>query len=119
MCNRRLAALGLVGVVACAAPARREAAAPKPAPCPPPTAVGDSLRSGSVLIDGRRVAERVPLRLEQLVPESYSIVGPEPPALAALPVERIDLIQFTSGPEAEARYGLCPGTVAILVTTRR
>jgi len=72
-----------------------------------------------VLIDGRAVARDVPMRLEQLAPESYQIVGPEPAALAATPVARIDLIQFVSGPEAEARYGLCPGTVAMLVTTRR
>jgi len=29
------------------------------------------------------------------------------------------LIQFARGPEAEREYGLCPGVVAFLITTKR
>jgi hypothetical protein len=113
-----LAGLMLTGLGGCAGGSTGRTATPEPRHCPAPTAPGDSLRSGTVMIDERAVARDVPMRLEQATPESYQIVGPEPPALAALPVARIDLIQFVSGPEAEARYFLCPGTVAMLVTTR-
>lgn len=122
--RRSWAAVQLAGslalaVSACAGAGAGAEASPTARPCPPPTAPGDSLRSGTVLIDGRPVATAVPMRLEQLTPETYTIPGPEPDSLRALPVERIDLIQFLSGPDAERLYALCPGTVAMLVTTRR
>ena len=43
----------------------------------------------------------------------------DPPALASLRPDELDLLQFSRGEEAEHRVGLCPGYVAFLVTTKR
>jgi hypothetical protein len=72
-----------------------------------------------VFIDGKRIASAVAARLESTSPDSYSLVEPEPPALQALAPERIDLIQFVSGADAERDYGLCSGMVGFIITTRQ
>ncbi|MBX3147558.1 MAG: hypothetical protein KIT76_10670 [Pseudolabrys sp.] len=75
-------------------------------------------RIASVFIDGREVAAGLSARRgAEEFPETYSLDGPEPEALAALPVERIDLIEYARGADAERRYRLCPGGVALLITT--
>lgn len=93
------------------------AAAPGPAECPAvDTTAG--VRIASVFIDGRQVASGRRARLDAPFPETYSLEGDDPAELKALPVERIDLIQFLRGEDAERAYRLCPGGVAFLITTR-
>jgi len=89
-----------------------------PVDCPEPVPGDEPSRFGSVFIDDRRIATNVAVRRTNEFPETYELVGPEPSALAALPVERIDLVQYVRGPEAEQSYALCPGTVAILFATK-
>lgn len=89
-----------------------------PTDCPEPASADEPSRFGSVFIDGRRVASNVAVRRTNAFPETYELVGPEPSELAALPVERIDLVQYLRGPDAEMSYALCPGTVAVLFATK-
>lgn len=91
----------------------------EPRRCPPPPDLSGPARLADVFIDGKRIASAVAARLESTSPDSYSLVEPEPPALQALAPERIDLIQFVSGPEAERDYGLCSGMVGFMITTRQ
>jgi hypothetical protein len=90
----------------------------EPRRCPPPPDLTGSTRLADVFVDGKRIASAVLARLESTSPDSYSLVEPEPPALQALAPERIDLIQFVSGPDAERDYGLCSGMVGFIITTR-
>jgi len=92
------------------------AAAPRD--CPAPVSQDQPSRFGSVFIDERPVARNVPVRRTNEFPETYELTDPEPPELAALPVTRIDLVQYLRGPEAEATYQLCPGTVAVRFVTK-
>ena len=114
--TRAWAALLTAG--ACGAPAR-------PALVPTPALVDCRLVDSAagtwraaVFIDGQRVGDHLRARREQVEPETFELGEAEPPLLAALGPERIDLIQFTRGEEAEATLGLCPGYVAFLVTTK-
>ncbi|MBM4187035.1 MAG: hypothetical protein FJ206_06950 [Gemmatimonadetes bacterium] len=84
---------------------------------PAPDSTGPA-RLLDVFLDGVRVATAVPGRLEQSFPESFSLDEPEPAPVAELTADRIDLIQFARGPEAEAAYGLCSGYVAMLITRK-
>ncbi len=95
--------------------------APTTVPAPVDCAAADTtagIRIASVFIDGRRVAAGRKARLDQPFPETYALEGEEPAEVKALPVERIDLIQFLRGEEAERVHQLCPGGVAFLITTR-
>jgi hypothetical protein len=86
--------------------------------CPPVVSLDQPARFGSVFVDGRQIATNVSVRRTSAFPESYEIDGPEPEALAAIPVERIDLVQYVRGDDAERTHAICPGTVALLFTTR-
>jgi hypothetical protein len=88
-------------------------------PCPPVVSDSATQRYGQVIIDGKKVGSPVKVKRENSDPETFEIVDPEPPALKALPVAKIDLIQYQRGAEAERRYGLCPGVVAIVITTKK
>jgi hypothetical protein len=90
-----------------------------PASCPAAPDSTGPLRLATVFIDGRPLATNVRARLTSAFPESYELEPPEPAAVAAIPVQSIDLIQFVRGPEAELAYRLCPGAVAFLITTKR
>lgn len=106
-----------VAALGCAASGPRSVPPPGALACPVvDTAAGKRL--ASIVIDGRLVAERLPARREQEMPETYQLDGPEPAELERLPPERIDLLQFVRGPEAEKEYRLCPGGVAFLITTK-
>jgi hypothetical protein len=72
----------------------------------------------TIFIDGVRVGDHLAARLEQIEPETFELTDPEPPRLAALRPETIDLLQFSRGPDAERALGLCPGYVAWLLTTK-
>jgi hypothetical protein len=87
-------------------------------PCPPAVADTASRRYARVFIDGRQVGGNV-LVEQEAGSISYDIVGQEPAELAKLPVNRIDLVSYDSGAEAEKKYRLCPGMVAILITTKK
>lgn len=116
--SRRLT-LATVSIVACAVPGRgRSAAPPSPADCRRVDSLAGAWRM-TVFIDGRRVGDHLTARREQRAPESFELTGAEPPALASLRPDEFDLIQFSRGNEAESTFGLCPGYVAFLVTTRR
>lgn len=91
----------------------------EPRRCPPPPDLAGPTRLADVFVDGKRVASAVAARLESTSPDSYSLVEPEPSALQALAPERIDLIQFVTGPDAERDYGLCSGMVGFIITTRQ
>lgn len=111
--------LSIAALAGCASAAGRSTVAPVRSSCPtPPDSTGPE-RLATVLVDGRLVAANVKARLERSFPESYQLEEPEPPALKAIPAAEIDLIQFARGPEAEREYGLCPGVVAFLITTKR
>lgn len=104
---------------ACASP--RAAPTPDPqdqAPCPTADTTAGAWIA-SIFIDGEAVARRLPAKREQEFPETFALLGDDPPALASLAADRIDLIQFVRGADAEAEYRLCPGEVAMLITTRR
>ena len=88
-------------------------------PCPPVPTDTTHDRFGRVFIDGKRVGGNLRLRLESGEPESYEIVDPEPRELERLPASKIDLIQYDRGPEAEAKYSLCKGMVAIVIQTKK
>lgn len=111
-------ALAAVAIVACAGPGRPSAATPNPADCQRVDSLGGVWRM-TVFIDTRRVGDHLTARREQPAPETFELTGAEPPALAALRPDQFDLIQFSRGNEAERTFGLCPGYVAFLVTTRR
>jgi hypothetical protein len=87
--------------------------------CPPVVPDSATLRWGQVFIDAKKVGALVKVKRESADPETYEIVDPEPPALKALPVAKIDLIQYQRGADAERRYGLCPGVVAVVITTKK
>ncbi|MFN0178631.1 MAG: hypothetical protein ACKVZ0_07490 [Gemmatimonadales bacterium] len=91
----------------------------EPRQCPPSPDLAGPTRLADVFIDRKRIASAVLARVESTSPDSYSLVEPEPPALQAIAPERIDLIQFVSGPDAERDYGLCSGMIGFLITTRR
>jgi hypothetical protein len=110
-----LALIGLVTAIR-SAPTR---ANPGKEPCPPAVAESAAERYGQVFIDGKKVGTAVKVKREGGDPETYEIVDSEPPQLRKLPVAKIDLIQYSRGPEAEKRYGLCPGVVAIVITTKK
>jgi hypothetical protein len=108
--------VGLFLLIACG-----PGSAPGSNPTPVPCAVTDTAaghRIASVFLDGRRIAAGLPARLVQAFPETFELEVDDPPALAAVPVERIDLIQFQRGLDAEREYQLCPGGVAYLITTK-
>jgi hypothetical protein len=88
-------------------------------PCPAPPDSASTARLATVYLDGRRIAVNVPARLESEAPESYQLDAPEPPELAKVPIDSIDLVEFVRGPEAERLHGLCPGVVGFLITTKR
>lgn len=100
------------------------ACAPPPAPvtptpqCPSAVPAGQPARFASIFIDGKLVAANLEARQEQEFPETYVLVAPDPPAVAAIPAASIDLIQFLRGPDAEREFGLCPGVVAFLISTK-
>ncbi len=110
-------AAGVVG--ACATPGR---AAPSVTPAPADHCQpADSLRGAwraTVFIDGKRVGDHLRARREQVEPETFELSDVEPPTLAALRPEAVDLLQFSRGLEAENTFGLCSGYVAFLVTTK-
>lgn len=112
------AAVGLAVLAGCAAGARPDTGTGLE-DCPPPTGITDTLRFGSIVIDGVVAARGTPFRLESSDPPTYAVVGEEPPALARLPVERIELVQFVSDPQATRRYDRCPGIVVMIISTRR
>ena len=101
-------------LLAIAAPARGQTG-----PCPRAVPDSATVRYGQVFIDGKKVGAVVKVKRENADPETYEIVDPEPAALKALPVAKIDLIQYRRGAEAEQRYRLCPGVVAIVITTKK
>ncbi|MEZ4455866.1 MAG: hypothetical protein R2882_04820 [Gemmatimonadales bacterium] len=101
------AGLLALGCAAAAAPG----ALPAPAAACPPSDTLANRWVASVVIDDRVVAEHLPARREQEFPETWALEGPDPEALTTLPAERIDLLQFMRGAEAEAAYHLCPGGV--------
>ena len=114
--------LGLGGLVGLGC-VRAAGAAPETGPvpsteCPPAVSLDQPARFGSVFVDGRMVGANLAVRRTNPFPETYEIDGPEPAALAAIPVERIDLVQYVRGDDAERTHALCPGTVALLFTTR-
>lgn len=110
-------AVALIG--ACAGPGRPAlSVAPGPVDCQPVDSVGGFWRV-TVFIDGKRVGDHLRARREQLDPETFELSDAEPPALASLPPEAVDLLQFSRGEDAETTVGLCPGYVALLVTTKR
>ncbi len=107
--------IALGALIGCAA--GTPGGAPTAVRCPATdTAAGH--RTASIFIDGREIAAGLSARRgTEEFPETYSLDGPEPEALAALPVERIDLIEYVRGADAERSYRLCPGGVAFLITT--
>ncbi len=106
-------------LVGCASFRGQASSASPPSGCPaPPDSTGPA-RLATVFVDGRPIATNVRARLERQFPESYELEPPEPPALTAIPIESIDLIQFASGQAAERDYQLCPGVVAFLITLKR
>ena len=111
------AAVAALAVATRLAAAQEKPPAPK-LPCPPIPADSARERYGRVFIDGRLAGGNLRLRREGGEPESYEIVDPEPRELEQLPVSKIDLIQYDSGPEAEAKYSLCKGMVAIVIKTK-
>ncbi len=107
--------LAIGALVGCAAGTSR--GAPAAALCPA-TDTTAGHRTASVFIDGREVAAGLSARRgTEEFPETYSLDDPEPEALARLPVEQIDLIEYVRGADAERSYRLCPGGVAFLITT--
>jgi hypothetical protein len=118
---RLRAGVGVIGVLVglgCAGSAV-PAGTPSPAgECPPVVSLDQPAGFGSVFVDGRRIATNLAVRRTSAFPESYEIDGPEPDALAEIPVERIDLVQYDRGDEAERMHSICPGTVALLFTTK-
>ena len=96
-----------------------EPATAQSARCPPTVPDSATERYGQVIIDGKKVGSVVKVKREGTDPETFEIVDPEPPALKALPVAKIDLIQYSRGADAERQYGLCRGVVAIVITTKR
>ncbi len=109
-------AAGVVG--ACATPG---GPAPSVTPAPDRCEPVDSLRGAwraTVFIDGRRVGDHLRARREPVEPETFELTDAEPPTLAALRPEAVDLLQFSRGKEAENTFGLCSGYVAFLVTTK-
>jgi hypothetical protein len=108
----------LTAVALGAAGAQAPAAKSGKLPCPPEVPAGATERYARVFIDGRAVGGNLKVKLESGEPESYEILDPEPAELAKLPVAKIDLIRYDKGPEAEAKYGLCKGMVAVVITTK-
>ncbi len=111
-------ALAATLAAACAGSARQSAVQPAPANCRPVDSAAGLWRA-TIFIDGTRVGDHLAVRREQVEPESFELTDPEPPGLAALRPEAIDLLQFSRGPEVETTLGLCPGYVAWLITTKR
>jgi hypothetical protein len=109
------AALGLAATTASA----QSGQAKSGTPCPPAVADTASIRYGRVFIDGKAVGGNLKVRREPGEPETYEIVDPEPTELEHLPVSKIDLIQYLKGPDAETKYRVCQGMVAIVITTKR
>jgi hypothetical protein len=109
----------VAGVLGCGSQARASSLGVKPVECPAAPDSTGSVRLVSVIVDGRLVATNVKAALERSDPESYQLESPEPPAVAAVSPESIDLIQFVRGPDAEREYHLCPGVVGFLMTTKR
>ena len=115
--TRLVLAAGIAVAAACASGQTAASPTPVTAPCPPSDSTANRWIA-SVFIDGKLIAANLPAKREQEFPETFALTGPEPAALAALAPEKIDLIQFSKGPDAEAEYQLCPGGVAFLITTR-
>ncbi|MGE0443249.1 MAG: hypothetical protein AB7L66_09635 [Gemmatimonadales bacterium] len=119
--HRRLGAAGIGAVAAvvaaCSGGAPVAATPTAGRPCPPADTVANRWIA-SVVIDDRVVAEHLAARREQEFPEVFALEGPDPEPLARLPAGRIDLVQFVRGRDAEEAYRLCPGGVALLITTR-
>ncbi len=104
---------------ACAAPGRSALAVTAGSiDCRLVDSVGGVWRA-TVFIDGKRAGDHLRARREQLEPETFELSEADPPALASLRPDELDLLQFSRGEEAEHRVGLCPGYVAFLVTTKR
>ncbi|MHB1327319.1 MAG: hypothetical protein ACYC2K_03880 [Gemmatimonadales bacterium] len=113
--SRTWLGIAIGALVGCAAAV--PAGAPAAARCPA-TDTTAGQRVASVFIDGREVAAGLLARRgAEEFPETYSLDDPEPEAIASLPVERIDLVEYVRGVEAEQSYRLCPGGVAFLITT--
>ena len=102
---------------ACSSP-KSPAVAATPA-CPPAVPTDQPARFATIFVDGKVVASNLEARREQEFPETYELVNPEPPAVAAIPAGTIDLIQFLRGPDAERDYDLCPGVVAFVISTKK
>jgi hypothetical protein len=111
--------IGPIGPIAAALFALAGPARPQTPSCPPPVPDSATARWGQVFIDDKKIGALVKVKREGVAPETYEIVDSEPPALKALPVAKIDLIQYSRGGDAERRYGLCPGVVAIVITTKK
>lgn len=110
-----------LGAVLVVAACGGQSAATNPAPVAGRCPVVDTtagVRAASIFIDGKLVEAGRTARLTQEFPETFALDGDDPPALAALPAGKIDLLQFVRGVEAETDYRLCPGGVAFLITTR-
>lgn len=110
--------LTLIVAAACATqPGVQLTAKPAPTGC----RTVDSLSGvwlAAVFVDGTRVGDHLPARRDQVEPETFDLTGPEPPGLASIRPEDLDLLQFSRGAEAERTLALCPGYLAILVTTK-
>ncbi len=111
--------LGLAVLANCAGGSLAVAPSPGASGCPPPPAADAAQRLAVLFIDGRLAADSVPVRRTQEFPEAWEIVGPEPDAMRRIQVHDIEHISFASGSAAEDSHRLCPGQVAILITTRR
>lgn len=110
--------LGLATLAAaCAGSAPPAAVEVRPADCRAVDSAAGQWRA-AIFLDGVRVGDHLAARREQVEPETFELTDPEPPRLAALRPETIDLLQFTRGPDAETALGLCPGYVGWLVTTK-
>ncbi len=90
---------------------------PVPAVAACPAAPGADRILASVFVDGRRVADGVPVALTATEPEAYDFIGEPPQAVRDLPPGRINLVQFVGGDAARVEHGACPGMVAVLITT--
>lgn len=112
-------ALAAATIAGCAAAGRPPSpVASGPTACQPVDSGNGAWRL-TVFVDGRRVGDHLAARRERVEPETFELSDPEPPGLASLRPDEFDLIQFSRGTEAEEALGLCPGYVALLVTTKR
>ncbi len=106
-----------VGAGCRAAPHATPSASPRPIECRSVDSVAGRWRV-TIFLNGARIGDHLLARREPSEPEVFELTDPEPPGLAALRPEAVDLVQFSRGDETETTFGLCPGYVAFLVTTK-